>query len=71
MVVQKIYFEDIKESDLQMLSGGNAWGNAVLGGLFGLEVGLKWCPRLGHVAAVGVCVAATTGAGAYLGYYAN
>ncbi|WP_372986957.1 bacteriocin [Streptococcus uberis] len=50
--------------------GGNAPGNAVLGGLGGLQTGIKYC-KVPHPVLKGVCIVGFTTAVAYLAYKAN
>lgn len=45
-------------------------GNAVLGGLGGLQTGIKYC-KVPHPVLKGVCIVGFTTAGAYLAYKAN
>lgn len=60
-------------SNQQLLDvvGGNAPGNAVLGGLGGLQTGIKYCKVVPHPVLKGVCIVGFTTAGAYLAYKAN
>ncbi|WP_159583686.1 class IIb bacteriocin, lactobin A/cerein 7B family [Streptococcus halichoeri] len=63
-------YKELAAAELQEISGGNAPGNAVLGGLGGLKAGFKFC-KVPHPVLKGVCVAGFTAGGAYLTYKAN
>ncbi|WP_159548553.1 bacteriocin [Streptococcus halichoeri] len=60
-------YKELAAAELQEISGGNAPGNAVLGGL---KAGFKFC-KVPHPVLKGVCVAGFTATRAYLTYKAN
>lgn len=62
----------LNEELLKKTLGGTnvAPGNAVLGGLGGLQTGIKYC-KVPHPVLKGVCIVGFTTAGAYLAYKAN
>ncbi|AEJ25941.1 bacteriocin associated protein [Streptococcus equi subsp. zooepidemicus ATCC 35246] len=55
---------------MQDISGGNAAGNAVIGGLGGLKTGIKFC-KIPHPVLKGVCIDGFTALGACLAYKVN
>ncbi|HHK0188387.1 TPA: class IIb bacteriocin, lactobin A/cerein 7B family, partial [Streptococcus pyogenes] len=58
--------KELTINDMASISGGNAPGDAVIGGLGGLASGLKFC-KLPHPVLTGGCVVGFTVGGAYLG----
>ncbi|WP_159564994.1 bacteriocin [Streptococcus halichoeri] len=60
-------YKELAAAEFQEISGGNAPGNAGLGGL---KAGFKFC-KVPHPVLKGVCVAGFTAGGAYLTYKAN
>lgn len=64
------HYRALAINDMQDISGGNAAGNAVIGGLGGLKTGIKFC-KIPHSVLKGVCIAGFTAGGAYLAYKAN
>ncbi|HEL0236532.1 TPA: bacteriocin [Streptococcus equi subsp. zooepidemicus] len=64
------HYRALAINDMQDISGGNAAGNAVIGGLGGLKTGIKFC-KIPHSVLKGVCIAGFIAGGAYLAYKAN
>ncbi|HEL0661253.1 TPA: bacteriocin [Streptococcus equi subsp. zooepidemicus] len=64
------HYRALAINDMQDISGGNAAGNAVIGGLGGLKTGIKFC-KIPHSVLKGVCIAGFTALGACLAYKAN
>ena len=62
--------KELSHDDLSNICGGNAAGNAVIGGLGGLRDGMTFC-KIPHPILAGVCIASFTAGGAYLAYKAN
>ncbi|VEF04997.1 bacteriocin [Streptococcus equi] len=64
------HYRALAINDMQDISGGNAAGNAVIGGLGGLKTGITFC-KIPHLVQKGVCIAGFTAGGAYLAYKVN
>ncbi|MGT2887678.1 Blp family class II bacteriocin [Streptococcus didelphis] len=63
-------YKFLSKEEMSQVTGGNAPGNAVIGGLGGLKAGIKFC-KVAHPILKGVCVAGFTASVAYLAYKAN
>lgn len=64
-------YQLINEKQLSSITGGNRWGNAVLGGLTGAKIGFKGCSKLEEFGpwVVAGCTVGATGIGAWVGYH--
>ncbi|WP_438466914.1 Blp family class II bacteriocin [Streptococcus pluranimalium] len=63
-------YKELTTNDMAKINGGNAAGNAVLGGLSGFSAGMKFC-KIPHPVLKGVCVVGFTAGSGYLAYKAN
>ncbi|MFU2163920.1 bacteriocin [Streptococcus pluranimalium] len=63
-------YKELLIDDMANINGGNAAGNAVLGGLSGFSAGMKFC-KIPHPVLKGVCIVGFTAGSAYLSYKAN
>lgn len=59
--------KQLKYNQLELIIGGNRWGNATIGAMNGVKYGVKLC-RPGGPWAMGGCGLVGAGIGGYVGY---
>lgn len=69
-IIEMEHYRALAISEMQDISGGNAAGNAVIGGLGGLKTGITFC-KIPHPVLKGVCIDGFTALGVCLAYKVN